>query len=164
MPPKVPPQESAFLSGAYQGCLRETHPDRPFHKRCVLTPTCPRKSIDANGRNLWIVVGWAGCRCDGVFTGDIGYDNVHPALIAFLNVCKIPVLPASLSGFGLRNRRGRLFHFNDALRRVQGRTLMDNDVKMRVINILDGVFGRGWQVLIVTLIAGSLIVGGSTGG
>ena len=87
------------------------------------------------------LLGFVRCHFDGVFTGDIGYDNVHPPLIAFLNIIKIPVLPAPAFGFGLSNRRGRFFRINDALRSRQRRTLMDDNLKMCVINILNGIVG-----------------------
>ena len=42
--------------------------------------------------------------------------------------------------------------------------MMDDDLKMCVINILDGIFGRGGKVLIKILIVGSLILCGATSG
>jgi len=115
-------------------------------------------------RNLWIVIGLSGCHFDSVLTGDLGDNNVHPSLIAFLNIFKIPILPSSAFGFGGSNRCGDLFHVNDALRSRPGRTLMDGNLKTCVINIPDGIFGRGGKVLIKILIIGSLIVGGAPGG
>ena len=41
---------------------------------------------------------------------------------------------------------------------------MDGDFEMIVINVLNEIFWRGGQVLIVILVVGVLIVGGASGG
>jgi hypothetical protein len=81
------------------------------------------------GEIYWIVIELNWSSFDGISTGDIGYDNVHPALIAFLNIINVPVLPAPAFGFASGNTRGRFFHISDALRSRQRRTLMDGDMK-----------------------------------
>ena len=83
---------------------------------CVIWDSCSTSSVfallrrdkgAASGENRethgWLL-GFVGCLFDGVFTGDIGYNNVHPPLIAFLNITKVPVLPAPAFGFGGSNR------------------------------------------------------------
>ena len=85
-------------------------------------------------------------------------------MIAFLNICNVPVWPATVFGFASGYTRGRFFHIRDALRSLQRTTLMDGDMKMRVVNILNGIFGCDGKVLIKILIVGSLHVGGATSG
>jgi len=50
-----------------------------------------------------LLLGFVRCIFDGVFTGDIGYNNVHPPLIAFLNITKVPVFPSPAFCFGCGN-------------------------------------------------------------
>jgi len=90
-------------------------------------------------------------------------NNVHPPLVVFLNIIKVPVFPAPVFGFAFSNSRGHLFHINDAIRSLQSSTLMDDNVEICVINILNGLVGCGWKVLIKILIVGSIGCGATSG-
>ncbi len=88
------------------------------------------------------------------FTRDLGNEDVHPSLIALLDVIQLPIIPAAAPGFGLDNIRGRIFHVDDPLRSLDRRSLVDREFKMIVINVFDKIFGVRRQALIKILIVG----------
>lgn len=76
-----------------------------------------------------------------ILESDDGYKNMHPSLVAFLDIIHAPRFPSSAHSFIFGDGCRRLFEINDAVRPGCRRALMNDDFEMRVINILNGIFG-----------------------
>src|ERR1700677_2450953 len=83
-------------------------------------------------------------------------EDMHPAIVAFLDIIHFPLLPATAFAFVVGDGPNRLFHIHDtdsALLR-HGRALVQTDLEMRVVYVINGVIGLGWNVFVIVAVEG----------
>ena len=97
-----------------------------------------------------------------LFAGDFRDHDVHPSLIAFLDVVQVPLFPAEPLAFSLGNGRGRHFQVDDALGSSGRPALIDRDQKPVRGLVMEGIHGLDRQGFIVIAIEGVPLGRGTT--
>jgi hypothetical protein len=73
-------------------------PNRHVRDKAAASGVCREANRRESGKSDYQIDSI--CIFDGVFASDFGDDNMHPSLIAFLNVIQIPVWPVPALGLG----------------------------------------------------------------
>src|SRR5579859_2566809 len=85
------------------------------------------------------------------------HHHVHPALVRFLDIIHLPILPSPAPGLMLRQNGRRLLQKRHARRPRHRRALSHTNFKFVVGYILDRVLGLNCQVLVEILVVRVLL-------